>query len=247
MYFSPREDSICSGWKLVESAFFERKNISVEARVSVVPKTMNLFRFDFEAKRRMIKTIKNPQPVSVPTKKKNNNTTIEKAILNGSEITLGNPQAPIRANTAIKLKRMCEMNKEALRGSGRGYLTAAYTTQTNAEIPTAEKNTFQINDSSDFERGLRFCKKSGARTRGSSVLISFHKRLFSPPRKTPKRIRTQTTRKLRYIGFFKTGRKTKVFFSMAVATETKSRKNMATDIPKFHKGSINAQTARAAN
>jgi hypothetical protein len=208
---------------------------------------MSLLRFDFEAKRRMIKTIKNPQPVSVPTKKKYKKTTTERAILNGSEITLGNPQAPISANTAIKLNRMCEMNKEALRGSGRGYLTAAYTTQTNAEIPTAEKNTFQITDSSDFERGLRFCKKRGASTRGRSVLISFHKRLLSPPRKTPKIIRNQTTRKLRYIGFFMTGRRTKVFFSMAVATATKSRKNMATDIPKFHKGSINAQTARAAS
>ena len=86
---------------------------------------MSLFRPDIDAKRTMIKTIKNPHPVSVPTKKKNNNTTIERAILNGSEITLGNPQAPISANTAIKLKRMCEMNKEALRGSGRGYLTTA--------------------------------------------------------------------------------------------------------------------------
>jgi len=139
------------------------------------------------------------------------------------------------------------MNKEALRGSGRGYLTIAYITHTNADNPTDVKNTFHIIDSSDFDRGLRFCSKGGARIRGRSVLISFHKRLFSPPRKTPKRIRNQTTRKLRYIGFFKMGRKTNFFFSIADATVTNNRKNMATDIPKFHRGSINTQMAKAAS
>jgi hypothetical protein len=139
------------------------------------------------------------------------------------------------------------MKSDALRGSGSGYLTAAYTTQISAEIPTAKKKTFQINDSSDREMGFRFCRNSGAKTNGSSVLISFQIRLFSPPRKTPRRIKSQTTRKLRYIGFLKIGKNKNFFFSIAKTTATNNRKNIATDIPKFHKGSINAQTARAAS
>lgn len=95
--------------------------------------------------------------------------------------------------------------------------------------------------------GFRFCRKSGARTKGSSVLISFQIRLFSPPRKTPKIIKSQTARKLRYIGFLKTGKNTNFFFSIAETTAKNNNKNIATEIPKFHKGSINAQAARAAS
>jgi hypothetical protein len=71
--------------------------------------------------------------------------------------------------------------------------------------------------------------------------------LFSPPRKTPRRIKNQTARKLRYIGFLKIGKNTNFFFSIAETTATNNKKNIATDIPKFQKGSINAQTARAAS
>jgi hypothetical protein len=34
---------------------------------------------------------------------------------------------------------------------------------------------------------------------------------------------------------------------MSDATATNSKKNIATDIPKFHKGSIKAQTAKAVS
>ena len=210
--------------------------------MNTLPTTMNLLRFDFEANRRVIKTIKNPHPVSVPTKKKKEHTTPVSASFKYEGRMSGILQAPISANTAIKLNRMCEIKKDALRGSGSGYLTIAYTTQTSADKPTEVKNTLQMIDSSFFVSGERFCRNSGARTKGSSVLISFHNRLFSPPRKTPKRIKNQAARKLRYIGFFKTGRKMNFFFSIAEATETSNRQNIAKDIPKFHKGSINAQS-----
>ena len=85
--------------------------------VSAVPTTMNLLRFDFEAKSKTTKTIKNPHPVRVPTKKKKEQTTRVKAIFKYKGRGQGPLQAAIRANTAIKLNRMCEMNNEASLGS----------------------------------------------------------------------------------------------------------------------------------
>ena len=158
---------------------------------------MSLLRFDFDAKRRMIKTIRNPHPVSVPTKKKKEHTTVVSAIFKYEGRTPGILQAPVSANTAIKLNRMCDMKSEALRGSGSGYLTTAYTTQTNADNPTEAKNTFQITDSSFFERGERFCRNSGARTSGRRVLISFNTNEFSPPRNSPNAMSAHTRSKLR--------------------------------------------------
>ena len=78
---------------------------------------MNLLRLDFEAKRKTTKTIKNPHPVSVPTKKKKEKTTTVSVIFKEVGITQGPLQTPIRANTAIKLNRICDMNNEASRGS----------------------------------------------------------------------------------------------------------------------------------
>ena len=165
--------------------------------VSVVPMTMNLLRFDFEAKRRITKTIKTPHPVNVPTKKKKEKTTAVSASFKYEGRIPGTLQAAIRASTAIKLKRMCDIKKEALRGSESGYFTRAYTTQIRADIPTEIKKTLQISDVSFLESGERFCRKSGARTNGRSVFTSCNTEEFPPPRKSPKRIKAQTTSKQR--------------------------------------------------
>ena len=89
------------------------------------PITTNALRFDFEAKRNRTRIIKNPQPVSVPTKKKKRKTRAVRITFKFKGRIPGIHQAQISANTAIKLNRMCEINKEALLGSGRGYFAMA--------------------------------------------------------------------------------------------------------------------------